>query len=120
MATALKHGFWLMAFLVVALLLTLVDIPFDFTVLSAQDDTPWARWLLLALDLVQLCGLLAILFWSRLGVILYGLASLPLPVLMLVQGRSVNIANFVAILILLVLIRSRWGQMPWGLSIAIK
>lgn len=117
MATALRHGFWLMAFLVVALLIALVNLPFDFTVLSQNGEAPpWARWLTLTLDLLQLLALLAILFWSRLGVIAYVLASLPLPLWSLFQGGSVNIASFAAVLVLLLLIRSKWAQMPWGWS----
>ncbi len=116
MATALRRGFGLMAFLVVALLLALIDIPFDFTVLPQYDEALWARWLTLTLDLTQLLALLAILFWSRLGVVAYVLASLPLPLWSLFQRGSVNMVNFVAILILLLLVRSKWAQMPWGWS----
>jgi len=131
MNTTIKRGPWLTTFLIVKGVITCIMVYsciFSWHIVI----TIFPAWIVLGtfiIEILMLASLTAIWFWSRTGVIslvlmlLLGrvfsiISTLQLGswVLLLFGGVKFIILFLVELIILLLILRPKWGYMKWGLS----
>src|ERR1700757_5072225 len=111
-----KHGKWLMAYVILAVIVELVSLQFDRSLLSEGNavsaDMP-AEWLYasVVLDALALCSLAATWLWSRWGAVGYVAATLAPLLLQLLHKWSLAHLNWFDVagpLLFTALIRREW------------
>jgi cytochrome bd-type quinol oxidase subunit 1 len=118
-----ERGLWLTGFLVMVLIVSLFKSSiFIGKTLGIQFDGPiWFHYYLLIFGFLNIMTVLAVWFWSRLGVIGYLVFRfVDLSVVFIVgQKEIVSIVIFLVIIVVVFLacVWTKWQYMVWGFSI---
>lgn len=114
-----KRGFWLTAFLLVAIILFAQDIPFLLIIKDELRTSAHPELMLytgIAIDVLQILNLIAVCFWSKTGVVAYAAVPVIEQAVRLYQGRAMILTPMALGAILLVItILPYWRRMRWGL-----
>jgi hypothetical protein len=117
MSDAIKRGWALTTFLIVAGMVALFGIALDARLFSVVPNSPFPVWMIrtfLLVSILRLAAAIAIWCWLRLGVVLYVTLTLLVIPITFSHGYKSTVFSLFGIALLVYLVRDKWQHMRWS------
>jgi hypothetical protein len=114
MSDAIKRGWALTTFLILAGVMSLLAITLDLSVVPDSPLPVWVMRTLLVVSILRLAATIAIWCWLRLGVVLYVTLTLLVIPITFSHGYKSTVLSLFGIALLVYLVRDKWQHMRWS------